>query len=330
MRLKKKIRLGYNFVMGKLFLRRTPFWIDFKLTDKCNLRCRYCGLWKRNSPEMTTKQIFNLIDESEKDTAFVYLSGGEPLLRKDIKEIIDYIAKKDGIFTVLFTNGTLIKEKINDIKNIDLVNISLDGPREIHDNIRGKGSFDKAIEAIKLLKENKIPVSTETVISNVNIHHLKFITDFAKENKTFCSFSLVHGYKYSGDKNNDLGYSQSEFRKAVAFLKNEKKNNPWIFIPSDKVLDYWSYWPNQPQGYKCYAGTLYCNVNPDGNLTPCFKRTNEVIKRKGNFMKDFQMLKKLAPKTRCSDCFFANQLEYSLSGFADIKYYFNLIKRMRG
>jgi MoaA/NifB/PqqE/SkfB family radical SAM enzyme len=328
MRLKKKVRIAKNFLLGRLSLKSSPFWIDFKLTDRCNLKCSYCTLWRRNLPEMTTKQILTLVDDVKNDCVLVYLSGGEPLLRKDIGKIIEHISKQDGMFAVLFTNGILIKQKIQEIRNIDLVTISLDGPKEVHDAIRGYGVFDRVIDAIRILKKFEIPVSVECVIHRLNVGNLKYITDFAKENKLHCAFTPIHTYEYSGSGQSRLLYERTDFLKAVKFLLLERRRNPWI-INSRQSLDYWLHYPKQPAGYRCFAGTLYCNINPDGQLAPCFKRTALAVRREGDFTADFKKLRGFKKPCRCADCFCGNQIEYSVCNLSSIRHFSGFISRIK-
>ena len=140
-----------------------------ELTVRCNLRCSMCWWWGENgiafklvkdrhplvANELTTKEIFDIVDQLEQWKPSIYLSGGEPFIRDDTVEIIEYISKK-GMSVITNDNGTILSddklERIAKIKNLTL-NFSIDGPREVHDKIRGQGMFDKTTRTIKRLLE---------------------------------------------------------------------------------------------------------------------------------------------------------------------------------
>jgi radical SAM protein with 4Fe4S-binding SPASM domain len=148
-----------------------PKVVDIELTVLCNLRCRMCWWWGENGigfkllenkdpliyAQLSREEIFSIIDQIAKYGPSLYLSGGEPFIRKDTIDIIEYAVSK-GLSVSLTTNGTLIDEelakKLAKIKNLRLT-FSVDGPREIHDKIRGEGNFDKTITAIKYIKKYK-------------------------------------------------------------------------------------------------------------------------------------------------------------------------------
>ena len=165
----------------------------FSLTEDCNLHCRYCFTDARlrvkkptnGKKELSTKQIFAILDNvSEAGTVAIQFAGGEPLLREDLVEIISYAVKKN-IYTALNTNGTLIREDI--VRKLALVGlsqvkVSIDGLRENHDWNRGKGVFDKAVDALNLFRDYKIPaVYLIMTLSSVNYGDLVPLLDMTKE-----------------------------------------------------------------------------------------------------------------------------------------------------
>jgi MoaA/NifB/PqqE/SkfB family radical SAM enzyme len=95
--------------------------------------------------ELSTEQIFSIIDElADNGTQRVSISGGEPLLREDIGEIISHIKKK-GMGCGLNTNGLLVPDRIEEVRKVDSITISLDGEREAHEANRGRGTFEKVM-----------------------------------------------------------------------------------------------------------------------------------------------------------------------------------------
>ena len=171
-----------------------PLFAWFSLTEDCNLHCRYCFTdaqlcvkrpdVKKN--ELTTEQVFDILDNvSEAGTMAIQFAGGEPLLRRDLVEIISYAVSKN-IYTALNTNGTLVEKSIVRALSdagLSQVKVSVDGLRENHDWNRGSGVFDKAINAIKLFRDyGQIPsVYLIMTLSNVNYSDLVPLLDLTRE-----------------------------------------------------------------------------------------------------------------------------------------------------
>ena len=135
-----------------------PYWIYLSPSHNCNLDCLMCGVKHvEKGVELSSEVIKKVIDEIADwpNDKVLMFTGGEPLLRKDIFELIDYSVSR-GIPTEMVSNGTLIEERIAEkIINSGLQNIaiSLDGVNsETHDLIGNrKGSYNLAIKAIKNL-----------------------------------------------------------------------------------------------------------------------------------------------------------------------------------
>jgi MoaA/NifB/PqqE/SkfB family radical SAM enzyme len=121
-----------------------------ELTNRCNLNCIWCGAKAGQNQTLSFEDVIYAIDKYK--PVLVSLTGGEPLLRKDIFEIIDYCKSKRK-FVELCTNGILISKEAAEKLNADVINISVDGLKEINDKIRGQGAFEKIVQGIENLKE---------------------------------------------------------------------------------------------------------------------------------------------------------------------------------
>jgi MoaA/NifB/PqqE/SkfB family radical SAM enzyme len=144
-----------------------PGSVSFTITNACNLRCRMCGQWSergymheraesRTSPPLGLGDWKRLVDEiAQHGLTGVLLRGGEPFLFPGIVELLDHIAGK-GIFISIDTNGTLLGKYADDLVRIGKVHVtvSIDGPAEIHDAVRGvPGAFAKIRENVAELRE---------------------------------------------------------------------------------------------------------------------------------------------------------------------------------
>lgn len=137
---------------------------NWEITKSCNLHCIHCifDCSRYSTAELSTMNAIKLIKQlKENGCKLIKITGGEPLLRKDLFELLAF-CKKLNIEVCLLTNGTLINKKnVKLLKNfVSEVGVSLDGPDpEVNDKIRGKGTFKKIVRALSLLLAEKIPTS---------------------------------------------------------------------------------------------------------------------------------------------------------------------------
>jgi radical SAM protein with 4Fe4S-binding SPASM domain len=138
------------------------------VTKRCNLRCKHCYLSKEKS-DMKLETFKLLIREFDRAGGLkIMISGGEPLLNPHIWKMLDLASDYD-FRRVLITNGTLIDQKTAEkLDKVDEVQISIDGI-DSNDKIRGEGSFEKAIDAVKILVERGMTVTVATMVHSSNI-----------------------------------------------------------------------------------------------------------------------------------------------------------------
>lgn len=168
--------------------RPEPRSLFLHLTHRCNLSCTHCYAGDRPSEtprDLPTRVVFSLFEQiKEAGGGAVTLSGGEPLLHPDIRSILAHARPELEIR--LLTNGTLINQNWADILagQKARVQVSLDGScPEVHDAIRGKGSFEKTVRAVALLQEAGLgsQVNLATTVMRQNLADLPKIIDRAKQ-----------------------------------------------------------------------------------------------------------------------------------------------------
>jgi MoaA/NifB/PqqE/SkfB family radical SAM enzyme len=141
--------------------------VSFTITNACNLRCRMCGQWSENGyirksghsqSEMQLADWKRLVDEmAGHDVSWVLIRGGEPFLFPGFIQLLEHL-RAQGISVSIDTNGTMLKQYAADLVRLDGVNmtISVDGPEEVHDAVRGvKGSFRRIEEGLATLREQE-------------------------------------------------------------------------------------------------------------------------------------------------------------------------------
>lgn len=157
--------------------------VFLEVTRTCNLRCKHCLNSSGNSipNELSQEELKKLVKElADKGVQDIRFTGGEPLLYEGIYELIE-LASNNGIYTSIGTNGTLItKEVAKKLKHSGLNKavVSIDGTKETHEFIRGKGNYEKAMIGLDNLIEQGIKVRVNSVIMKSNMDE---VISLAKE-----------------------------------------------------------------------------------------------------------------------------------------------------
>ncbi len=204
--------------------------VVWNVTKQCNLRCVHCYASADPRPdpdELTTREGMALLEDLARfGCPVVLFSGGEPLMRPDILDLI-HRAVELGMRAVLSTNGVLIDRALaRELKKLGLsyVGISMDGLEEVHDRFRGvKGAFKKAMEAVENCKAEGIKVGLRFTINRINASEIPGIFDLVKEHRIprICFYHLVYAGRGSRLMEEDL--SHEETRRWVDYIIDRTK-----------------------------------------------------------------------------------------------------------
>ncbi len=176
---------------------RAPRSLDLELTARCNLRCRYCYYFSNPAvdyQDLPSGEWLQFIDElGGLGVMDLTLSGGEAILRPDIRELIAAIVKNRMRFQIL-SNGALIEDGlaafVAQSGRCNFIQISLDGSSaEVHDSCRGAGSFEGAVRGIRTLQRHGIKTAVRVTIHRHNVHDLEKITRLLLDDFGLPSFS---------------------------------------------------------------------------------------------------------------------------------------------
>jgi len=164
--------------------------VILSLTNRCNLKCRMCDVPLEKTDELSTGEWKRVIQDAYSlGASTVVFSGGEPLLRDDIYELMVF-AKAKNLSVCITSNGNLLNDQsAGKMKEagVNVVNISIDGPQEIHDYLRGKGAFSKANSALGLLERYGIECTIATMVCGYNYKHLPFVVELARK---YCATTI--------------------------------------------------------------------------------------------------------------------------------------------
>lgn len=289
--LKKNIEFYFGRLIG--FPLTTPEHVYFSLTNRCNLQCRMCDIYKNpdsKENEQSTSEVKAIIAQIKNMSInHIIFSGGEPLLRHDVLDLVEFaVAKGIGMVDII-TNGTLLKDK--SIKKIiksklNHITISLDGLGKINDEIRGKGVFEKAQLNMDKLNYYKAKYAAEfpTVginftIMNNNLEHILPIIEFARAKK--CNILVLQPLLFDNTnmqekRTNFLWPAEDKIDRLREIMKEVmKKKNQLndLFIYTDEAIlkampDYFKGHRASPN-FKCYEGIKRIVITADAKVWSC-------------------------------------------------------------
>jgi len=327
MDLKQRINLGFKVGCANLFNFRFPLSVYYLITYRCVFKCKYCNITKRISVqgELFTSQVYNIICEMAKaGVVKLHITGGEPMLRDDIGEVIN-LAKSRNIFVGISSSGYSIPNKIKNIRNVDVVFLSFEGEKGVHDYIRGKESFEILREAMKVLKFYKIKFWTTTVLNKLNINSIDYILNMAKKEGFVANFVMLHSRDedkfncfFSKEEAEQISLNRKDIKRVVLKLIEKKKSKEPVGT-SFSYLYYILQWKDYNKEFginlgnlkKCWAGRLYAFLEPDGMLYPCgtlHDKSKGMPVLKYGFKKSFLKLQ----KPYCNNCLSACQTEQNM------------------
>jgi len=258
--------------VGNYFTKR-PFCVSFEVTYSCNAFCKHCNRGGPAEEQRAAPERYGEISRQIKPLV-AQLSGGEPLLRNDLEQIVNALSVPNRApYIVVITNGTLLtKERYSRLREAgtDEFSLSLDYPDERHDEFRGvPGLFSRIATLIKELPSEKSKaIILCCVVQSDNFKELIRMAELAREWNVSITFSA-----YTRLRTNDESYMLSseeleEFKEIIERLLDFKKKYRNIYT-SDYIFKV------MPDFFKngyipdCRTGERFLNVNPEGTLSPC-------------------------------------------------------------
>ncbi|MCF0105787.1 MAG: radical SAM protein [Holdemanella sp.] len=268
-----------------------------ELTLRCNEHCFHCGSKCDGSYEdhVSFDEYKQLIDEVKenfgcKDILFC-ITGGEPLLRKDFFEIVDYI-HTSGFKWGMTTNGTLITKEISrKLKEAGMstVSISIDGLEQTHDRQRGlKGGYKKAMEGIQNLIDEDCfeAIQVTTVFNHSNMHEMDELYNIFL-NMDIDSWRVI-GIEPIGRalEHEDLLLTPDDQRKLFSFIKSKREENMPICYGCSHYLGLEYERDVRDWYFLCGAGTFVASIDADGDIRACLDIEKSDSTIQGNIKKD--------------------------------------------
>jgi MoaA/NifB/PqqE/SkfB family radical SAM enzyme len=321
MRLSSKKALG---ILTRSIKPGRPYHAQWLLTRRCNYRCRSCLVWQDQEPneELSTNKIKQGLDILRKlGVIEIVFSGGNPLLRDDIGEIIEYSSRY--FITTVYDNGSTALKKIDALRNVDFVAISLDTLDEKrNDYARGvPGAWKRSITAIEKLQEEGISVGVSPTISQFNLNEIVDITKYFTDRGTsvwYCLYWYDDPIQSSlfelGEKNDELEITD---RKAAAKVCDEliqlKKERQGILITTKTLIALKHFFLEGQRSWRCMALQGFLMINNLGNVAGCHCKEPVASIFDLPHIWESQTLKGLRKRNaECDECIYLCYIFYSL------------------
>ncbi len=289
--------------LRNVFFRNLPFYAHYFLTERCNLKCKYCEVYKNPINELNTEGHKKIIDRlAEMNIAILSFTGGEPLLRDDLFHLIDY-AKAKEFHIKLTSNGTFPKNKYKDLLStgVDQIQISLDG-------IDGSElPFSKI--------DPKIISTIEFLYTHKTTHKLYISTLYYNGNAPkICKMIETFNFKFPK--------LEIFVQPIVTGIDGEFRSKNYNMVNMD-FLDIVSQYPNvvnptyfndhckkyfeangRPQ-WGCKAGRLFFDIKPNGDFWLCQDKPTKLNLLNPNFLVERKMLDFEKLTENCKGCFYS-------------------------
>jgi len=310
---------GIELVTGGIrsYITKRPIVVSYEITLSCNCNCRHCDLGGFIKDEKQIKpEEYGELTRRLKPLA-AQISGGEPLLRKDIAAIVKAIKQAGVKYAILVTNGVLLNES-NYLElreaGISQFSVSLDFPDERHDEFRRRPGLYKRLEQNlpQLAKFGFRDIILNTAITKANLKEILPLAKKAYEWGVDISYSAYTALRtrnedYCLNGREDLGI----LRQAISELIMLKKQGTYLANPELTLRDTLKFFE---QGYmpNCKAGIRFLVVMPDGSLVPCSLRRTKYATRE-------EMVENFSRTNRCSSCYVAIRSYSEMSFLSHVK-----------
>jgi MoaA/NifB/PqqE/SkfB family radical SAM enzyme len=307
-----KVRGGAGLLRARFSGRRAPLVVGWAVTYRCNLRCGYCERWREPGRELDTAAALRLIDElAAAGTVALSLTGGEPLLRRDIGSLIDRAVGR-GLYVSLNTNGGPVERRKEALAGLSRLTVSLEGPRDIHDAVRGGGAFDRAVRAVEIARFLGLETQLNATVNRENQERVPEILALARDLGTRVAFQpATAGALGDDDVANPLACDAAAYRRALAVIRGERRRGRDSVVANSRgCLAHLSRWPEDAP-LDCAGGIIGCRIEPDGDVFHCgrvrVERPDQNAPASG-----VEAAFRSLPPTACAQCWCAPRVELNL------------------
>lgn len=243
------------------------------VTERCNARCVMCDIWKKPAGSELRPEDYGRLPSSLKE---INITGGEPLLRTDLAEIIGAMRRRcPGARLVLSTNGLLPGRLENLLKRVGrlAIRISLDGMNALHDEIRGiEGAFDKVMESLEVCRRAGVSdLGLSATMTRHNAGRVQEIQEFARKQGLQFTVTVTHSSSFffgdQSDEEPDSATAVGDMKAIRSRLYDSASPKEWFraYYVSGLI----DVIRGRPRPVECRAGSDFFYMDPGGDVYPC-------------------------------------------------------------
>jgi len=300
------------------YVTNRPIVVSYEVTLSCNCNCHHCDLGGVIQNELRIKaEEYGDITRRLKPLA-AQISGGEPLLRKDITDIVRAIKQARVQYLIFVTNGALLNEN-NYLQlreaGVDQFSVSLDFPDERHDDFRRRPGLYKRLEQTlpRLAKLGFQDIILNTTITKANLAEILPLVKKANEWGVDISYSA-----YTAQRTGNEDYCLNNegdleiLRRAFSELMKLRKRDKHLVNPEHTLRDTLRFFEQDGYMPDCKAGIRFLVVMPDGSLVPCSLHRSKYATRE-------EMIDNFSRTNRCGSCYVAIRSYSEMPFFSHLK-----------
>ncbi len=262
--------------------------LQFHITGNCNLKCKHCYRTEGNVQPLSFNDIVEVIKQflelkeiynkknGIKEKPHINITGGEPLIREDIYDILDYLGNnRDKLSYGILTNGTPINDKmIKALKKnrVSFIQLSIDGDKNIHDSLRAEGDYKRTFKTAALLEKSSIKTFISFTANKSNYIYLPTVARECRKNKVTKLWTDRLVPIGNGSDISDLVITKEIFPLYIKSLRKAQGNKltkllyPKTQILSERALQFID---TDSAIYRCSAAESFLTVDEFGQIMPC-------------------------------------------------------------
>lgn len=308
--------------------RQNRILLQFHITGRCNLRCKHCYRTEGDTEPLSYEDLIKIVEQYRtlrkaynahygiKAKGHINITGGEPFFRKDIRDFLLYLGEHEKEFSYgILSNGSFLTPEITPLlrqTKVSFVQLSLDGDRETHDQLRAPGDYDRVLKTARFLEKEGIRTYISFTANKDNFKHLPAVARQCRRRKITKLWSDRLVPMGTGQQLEDLAITKELFPHYVRTLKKAQGSfltkllYPKTQVTMNRALQFQD---SEGAMYSCSAGNSLITVDEFGNIMPCRRMPilcgnvsettlEEVYFRHPIFL---ELRKELIPK-ECSQC----------------------------
>lgn len=277
MRADQKLSIGAKIFAARLLGQVRPFFVQYSLLNGCNARCVYCNSPYREDSQLSLDEHRRILAEFARlGTLRVKFLGGEPLLREDLGELIEHV-RQLGMRSAMVTNGFLVPEKMELVRRLDELIISLDGNQAAHDGQRGRGTWKRVMRAVEACAEERLDFFLSAVVTRESAGDIDWLLETARRFGVMVNFQIPQfNEEMYGQGARAWMPPPDQIREIVAkILAAKRAGAPVLFSARSyrHTLDWADFTQERVERpgetSPCTAGRYFLQLEPNGDIYPC-------------------------------------------------------------